>query len=156
MGDVKNMQAKRHDQDVKNKWQPTTEREWHQPLRYVYHWTKHIDVIVLQCRIYEGGGVDGSPCGWSSLKHIMFHLAQHLLPFNIIILSCTSNNDATSPSTAANALLGCLTDISSTYINGMVRPSIFTRLFLGGVILNYFKMPRLSYSSSLFGRLSNQ
>ena len=56
MGDVKNMQAKK--QPI-NKWQPTTERDIS---RYATLTTEltHIDVImVFQCRIYEGGGVDG-------------------------------------------------------------------------------------------------
>ena len=49
---------------------------------YVYHWTKHIDVLVFQCRIiYEGGGVDESP--WMELTKT--HRLHHMVPCNIIL-----------------------------------------------------------------------
>ena len=64
-----------------SKWQPTTERDISRYIRYVYHWTKHMDVLVFQCRIiYEGGGVDESP--WMELTKT--HRLHHMVPCNII------------------------------------------------------------------------
>ena len=123
--------------------------------------TKHIDVIVFQCRIYEGGGVDGSP--WMELtENTPFSvMSQHRLPFNIIIYYHVRQITMLLSLHSSHQRPSWLSDrhfINSYQRYGTGLQSLHKAYFLGGVILNYFKMPRLSSRPphSLFGRLSNQ